>query len=619
MQQTRSLLRRARRAVSSAADPTVRSDGDLRERFLSEGLGRCARGLRIFCWLAIALLGVSAANSYVEEPELFVALLRVRVASMLLIVVVLGLLRTSAGRKRPRELALLFVLITGLTFHALALTAPAQAGVQYDRMNLVVLGLAVLITWSPAWAAAGCGVMIAVYVVGTLAARGGPAATGLAQHLVRLIATGAVTVGATAIQDRRRWQDLVNLRALAAARVESRETQARYQLLIDTAGSAIVVLSPEYRILEFNHEAERDLRLAPLRRAGKELPGALPPRRVAPGFAGMIQHILAGTMVEGFEGVLRDRSGEKRIVLWNVRRLCGAGGQALGIIGIGQDITQRKLAEEQIRHLNEELEARVATRTAELSASEERAREHQAHLAHVLRVSTMGEMAAALAHELNQPLGAIVNYANGIGVRLREGGLAPDDLRDAVGHIAAEGLRAGEIIRRAREFVRLGVANREPADVNGVVRDAAQLIGADARRIGVPIRLALESELPLVEMDRIQVEQVILNLLRNGLDAMSEPDPDRHELVVETTIPAEDTVEVSVRDSGIGMSPTTRERVFDPFFTTKTGGLGMGLSISRSIIEAHGGRLWATGNSDRGMTFSFSLPVRQRGEIRAAS
>jgi signal transduction histidine kinase len=119
-------------------------------------------------------------------------------------------------------------------------------------------------------------------------------------------------------------------------------------------------------------------------------------------------------------------------------------------------------------------------------------------------------------------------------------------------------------------------------------------------------------------MDRIQVEQVILNLLRNGLDAMSEPDPDRHELVVQTTIPAEDTVEVSVRDSGIGMSPATRERIFDPFFTTKTGGLGMGLSISRSIIEAHGGRLWATGNSDRGMTFSFSLPVRQRGEIRAA-
>ena len=262
--------------------------------------------------------------------------------------------------------------------------------------------------------------------------------------------------------------------------------------MIDTAGSAIVVLSPEYRILEFNHEAEAIYGWRRSDVLGKDYLELFLPVERRPDLAGMIQHILAGAMVEGFEGVLRDRSGEKRIVLWNVRRLCGAGGQALGIIGIGQDITQRKLAEEQIRRLNEELEARVATRTAELSASEERAREHQAHLAHVLRVSTMGEMAAALAHELNQPLGAIVNYANGIGVRLREGGLAPDDLRDAVGHIAAEGLRAGEIIRRAREFVRLGVANREPADVNGVVRDAAQLIGADARRIGVPIRLALD-------------------------------------------------------------------------------------------------------------------------------
>jgi two-component system, LuxR family, sensor kinase FixL len=617
MQQARSLLRRARRVVSSAADPAVGSDGDLRERFLSEGLEHCARGLRIFCWLAIALLGVSAANSYIEEPEVFGALLRVRFASMILLVVLLGLLRTRPGRNRPRELALLFVLVTGLTFHALALTAPAQAGVQYDRMNLVVLGLAVLITWSPAWAAAGCGVMVAVYVIGTATARGAPA-TGFAQHLIRLLATGAVTVGATAIQDRRRWRALVNLRALAAARVESRETQARYQLLIDTAGSAIVVLSPEHRILEFNHEAERIYGWRRSDVLGKNYLELFLPVERRPGVAGMIQNILAGTMVEGFEGVLRDRSGEKRIVLWNVRRLCGAGGQALGIIGIGQDITERKLAEEQIRRLNEELEARVATRTAELSASEERAREHQAHLAHVLRVSTMGEMAAALAHELNQPLGAIVNYANGIGVRLREGGLAPDDLRDAVGHIAAEGLRAAEIIRRAREFVRLGVANREPADVNEVVREAVQLIGADARRIGVPIRLALESRLPLVDMDRIKVEQVILNLLRNGLDAMSEPDPDRHELVVQTTIPAEDTVEVSVRDSGVGMSPATRERIFDPFFTTKTGGLGMGLSISRSIVEAHGGRLWATGNPDRGMTFSFSLPVRQRGEIRAA-
>jgi PAS domain S-box-containing protein len=590
----------------------------LRERFQYEGLVRCRRGLRLFCWLAIALLAVSAVNSYVDERALFPVLLRVRVASMGLIAGVLFLLGTRLGRRRPRELALLFVLITGLTFHALALAAPAQAGVQYDRMNVVVLGLVVLVTWSPAWCAAACGVMIAVYVGGTLATWGGTTATEFAPHLVRLIAVSLVTVGATAIQDRRRWRELVNRRALADARVESRATQARYQLLIDTAGSAIVVVSPEHRILEFNHEAEA---IYGCRRAdvlGKDYFELFLSVERRPDVAAMIQRILAGETVDEYETVVRACSGEEHIMLWNVRRLCGAGSEGLGVIGVGQDITERKHAEEQIRRLNEELEARVVARTAELSASEERAREHQAQLAHVLRVSTMGEMAAALAHELNQPLGAIVNYANGIGVRLRQDSVALDDLREAVTHIAAEGLRAGEIIRRARDFVRQSVANREQADVNRLVRDAAQLIGPDARRIDIPVHLALDGDLPLVEMDRIQVEQVILNLLRNALDAMSEADGGHHELVVQTSVVTAGTVEVRVRDTGVGISPVTKERIFDPFFTTKTGGLGMGLSISRSIIEAHGGRLWAAGNPDRGMTFGFTLPVKQPGEIRAA-
>ena len=618
-QQIGSLMRRARQALSSASRGPGSEHGDLvRERFEHDGLISCERGLRFFCWFAIVLLAFSAFNSYLEEADLFPKLLRIRAASACLIAGVLFLLGTPMGRRRPRELALVFVLITALTFHALALANPAQASVQYDRMNLVVLGLAVLITWSAAWSALGCGVMIAVYVVGVLTSWGSPTAAGFGAHLVRLVATSLVTIGATAIQDRRRWREVVNLQALADAREESRETQARYQLLIDTAGSAIIVVSPDHRILEFNHEAES---IYGARRAdvlGKDyLELFLPPER-RPFVAAMIQRVLNGETVQEYETVLHGHDGQDHIMLFNVRLLCGAGDRPLGVLGIGQDITERKRAEEQVRRLNEELEARVVARTAELSASEQRAREHQAHLAHVLRVSTMGEMAAALAHELNQPLGAIVNYANGIGVRLRDGGLAPDDLQEAVARIAAEGLRAGEIIRRSRDFVRQSVSNREPADLNGVVRNATQLIGLDAHGVGIPIQLMLDPQLPLVQMDRIQVEQVILNLLRNGLDAMSEAPPGPHELLVQTRGQSESTVEVSVRDTGVGISPATKERIFDPFFTTKIGGLGMGLSISRSIIEAHGGRLWATGNPDRGMTFSFTLPVRQRGEIHAA-
>jgi len=619
LHQVRSLAWRARRAVSGAAWPGRRREGAaLRDRFQSAELVRCGRGVRLFCWLAIALLAVSAVNSYFQEPALFVTLLRIRTASACLVGVLLALLRSRLGRRRPRELALLLVLVLALTFHALALADPGQADVQYDRMNLVVLGLAVLVTWSPAWAAAACGTMMAVYVVGMLTAPRGPAASEFAQHLVRLLATSIVTIGATAIQERRRWRALVNLRALVNARVESRATQARYQLLIDTAGSAIVVISPEHRILEFNREAEVTYGWRRTEVLGKDYLELFLPAERRPVVAKMIQRILAGQMVEGFEGPVHARNGEERTILWNVRPLHGAGNQALGIIGVGQDITERKRAEEQIRQLNEELEARVAARTAELRASEERAREHQAQLAHMLRVSTMGEMAAALAHELNQPLGAIVNYANGIGFRLRDGVLAPDDLREAVTHIATEGLRAGEILRRARDFVRPSETNREPADVNRLVSDAVRLIELDARRSAVRIGLSLDPDLPLAEIDRIQVEQVVLNLLRNGLEAMADVDPEHLDLSVQTRACTAESVEVTVRDTGIGMSPATKERIFDPFFTTKSGGLGMGLSISRSIIEAHGGRLWAMANPDRGMTFGFALPVRQPGEIRAA-
>src|SRR5262245_4424330 len=618
MRQLRSLVRRARDVLSSIAPPPDVRDDAVRERFEIDGLARCRQGARFFCWFAIALLGLSALNSYAEGPGTFHTVVRVRLAAIGMLAAVLFLLGSNLGRRRPRELTLLFVIVMGVTFHALALAMPAQASEQYDRMNLVVLGFAVLITWSAAWSAAACATMTAVYVVGALLMWREPATTDFAHHLVRLVVTSIVTIGATAIRERRRWQDVVNLLALERARAESRETQARYQLLIDTAGSAIVVLSPEFRILEFNREAETIYGWSRAEVLGKDYLQLFLPAERRDQVAGLVREILNGATMKGFEGTVRARSGEERIMLWNARPLTGGGSRTLGVVGIGQDITERKRAEEQIRRLNEELEARVVARTAELSASEERAREHQAQLAHMLRVSTMGEMAAALAHEINQPLGAIVNYANGIGVRLREGELVPGDLQEAVAHIAAEGLRAGEIIRWMRDFVRQAGANRELADVNRIVREAAHLIEPDTRRSMIPIRLVLDPDLPLLELDRIQVEQVILNLLRNGLEAIAESGVSEHELIVRTSVRGAGTIEVSVRDTGIGITPAVRDRIFDPFFTTKIGGLGMGLSISRSIVEAHGGRMWASVNPDRGMTFGFSLSVRQRGATRAA-
>ncbi|MGH7789379.1 MAG: PAS domain-containing sensor histidine kinase [Candidatus Binatia bacterium] len=236
------------------------------------------------------------------------------------------------------------------------------------------------------------------------------------------------------------------------------------------------------------------------------------------------------------------------------------------------------------------------------------ARQHQADLAHVLRLGTMGEMAAGLAHEINQPLGAIANFAQGCVRRLRAGRLDGTALLPVVEQIAAEALRAGEIIRRLRELVRKESPEQHAIDINALVRKSIQVIEPEARQHDLRLELRLAPDLPPVICTAIQIEQVLVNLLLNGIDAMqSARNGDR---VMEiTTSAGGDSIEVAIRDGGDGI-PEPPDDVFAPFFSTKPNGLGMGLSISRSIIEAHGGRLSAARNPDLGSTFRFTLPVR---------
>jgi PAS domain S-box-containing protein len=313
-------------------------------------------------------------------------------------------------------------------------------------------------------------------------------------------------------------------------------------------------------------------------------------------------------------------------VVWTEHHLVpilSRSGRRIAVEGIIRDISERKRAEEELQRVHRELEDRVVQRTTELAESnaalvdeiaermraQDQLRQHQAALAHVLRVSTMGEMAAGLAHEINQPLGAIANYANGIATRLRGGVIQVDALLGAAEQIAAEALRAGEVIRRLRDFVRRGDSNREPCDLNALVREAAHLIEPDARAANIKVRLVLEPQLAALEIDPIQVEQVILNLLRNGLEAMSTGDAGGDELLVETSTAGHASLELRVRDNGPGVPAAVVDRIFNAFFTTKKSGLGMGLSISRSIIEDHAGHLWMRQNIDRGATFGFTLPV----------
>ena len=248
---------------------------------------------------------------------------------------------------------------------------------------------------------------------------------------------------------------------------------------------------------------------------------------------------------------------------------------------------------------------------AERRRAQEDARERQKEMDHVARLSILGEMASNLAHELNQPLGAIANYARGCTRRLEAGTGNPDQLLEVTRAIAEQADRAGQIIARIRNFVRKRPSQLEPIDVNEAIRAAVALCEGQARNGNVPIVLSLGDDLPPVPADRVQIEQVVLNLVKNALDATTEaaPGPSDRKVTVRSGRDGEGRVEVAVADHGHGMSEEARSRLFDPFFTTKAGGMGLGLSICRSIVETHGGNLRATDNAGGGVVMRFVLPV----------
>ena len=248
--------------------------------------------------------------------------------------------------------------------------------------------------------------------------------------------------------------------------------------------------------------------------------------------------------------------------------------------------------------------------------SEEQLRQHEADLAHVSRLSTMGEMASGLAHELNQPLAAIVNYTRGCVRRVQSGQSTGEALIGPLERAAAQAERAAKIIRRFRAFVRKGEQRRSLTDLNHVAREVVGLAEHEIRQNAVEVRLDLAESLPLVQADVIQIEQVLLNLVRNAIEAMNVGPIARRELVIRTRVAnnSDAAVEVAVRDCGCGLNEELAARAFDPFFTTKPNGMGMGLCISQSIIETHGGHLWAQPNEDVGSTFSFTLPANTGAE-----
>ena len=257
----------------------------------------------------------------------------------------------------------------------------------------------------------------------------------------------------------------------------------------------------------------------------------------------------------------------------------------------------------------------VATHIAGIAIEHERAQNELQHtrseLAHVARVTTMGELAASIAHEVNQPLGAIVGNADICLSWLREKEVDLEQVAEALEDIAADGHRASQIIARIRSLVKKHVPEKSPLNVSDIAREVIGLVGHEAQRKQVTINSQLGESLPAVDADRVQLQQVLLNLCMNGIEAMHETHASQRQLTVQTAV-SNGSVLAVVSDRGMGIEPANAEQLFKPFHTTKANGMGMGLAISRSIIESFGGKLWAESNAGGGAIFSFSLPARSQ-------
>ena len=288
--------------------------------------------------------------------------------------------------------------------------------------------------------------------------------------------------------------------------------------------------------------------------------------------------------------------------------MCSSEGRVLGTLAVYYREPRRPTPHE--RDIVERI-THLAAVTVERKQAEEALHQTQIELARVTRVTTLGELTASIAHEVNQPLAAIVADASACLQWLAADRPDLDSVREALAAMVKDGERAADVIGRIRALLSRSRVAPEPCDLAGIVHEVLLLVAPEMGRHGIVLQTALAPELPRVLGDRIQLQQVLLNLLMNAAEAMRETPPERRRVVVRSTVECRDDgtwAVLAVEDAGVGFREQDEARLFEAFYTTKPSGLGMGLSISRSIIERHGGRLWATPNPDHGATFHFALP-----------
>jgi len=287
-----------------------------------------------------------------------------------------------------------------------------------------------------------------------------------------------------------------------------------------------------------------------------------------------------------FENEILNINGDIRYIAWTNTVQKSTDGEIVGTLSSGQDITERRQAEEE-------------------------ARRHQRELAHVMRLSAVGEMASGLAHELNQPLNAVTSYCEAALARIEKPSVSSPvvGIDEILRRAIAQARRAADVIRHLRNFLKKGGISKKPLDVDQLVRSVTRFFGWEIQSPGLPIELRLRSQGSKIFANEVQIEQVLLNLLLNGRDAIRSINAKEGRLILQTCILPNNFIEIRISDNGPGICAAMRGKIFEPFKTTKENGMGIGLSISRSIIESHGGHMWASNLPHGGAVFGLALPI----------
>jgi two-component system sensor kinase FixL len=369
--------------------------------------------------------------------------------------------------------------------------------------------------------------------------------------------------------------------------VTETKSSQELQALLDAAVDGVVVIDHRGSIQSFNRSAERLFGYAAEDAIGRNV-SVLMDEKDRAAHDGCLQRYVA-TRIPHIIGIGREVTARRKDesifpALLSVGAVPGA--EPPRFVGIIHDNTASQRAEEESRRLQE-------------------------RLMHVSRLATVGEMSSGIAHELNQPLAAIATYAHACDRLLGLPDPEIEEVQTALRQIAEQAVRAGDIIRKLRNLARIEESARAPADINSVINELTDLIQSDAKAHGVQYRQELAHDLPTINIDRAQIQQVVLNLVRNALEALALGQLDARELVVRTRATPEADVEVCVCDNGPGVEETLQHRIFDPFCSTKPAGTGLGLPISRTIVQTHGGALEYRPNQPKGACFVVQLPSTQ--------